>query len=415
LLGKPFILQLFWNPTGEKNKENTMSKLENEMLGMTFPNPFILSAGPPTAKGSMVIKAFKAGWGGAVLKTIGLEPTPHTSPRVHTIRSGKNKRGMLDIELISDMTIEQWENEIDRIKNAFPNRPVIASIMGGGTPYDWQEVVRRLEPHGVNGFEMNASCPNYAEERGGKLGQDPRSLAEAVRWVRDATRLPLVVKLTPNVTDIVSLAQIAVEAGADALTACNSLTGLGGIDLENFSPMPAVKGRGMIGGYGGPGLKPVTLRCTANIAQTMGIPIFGCGGIEKWHDAAEYLAVGASAVQICTAVMWNGVQIIEKLKQGLDRYLERKGFDRPADMKGQALPSIGTWNDLDSSWKMVADIDDERCNGCGLCVKACDSGGYQAIEMEDKLARIDYLKCDGCGLCVGVCPPEAILMQPRKE
>jgi dihydropyrimidine dehydrogenase (NAD+) subunit PreA len=363
----------------------------------------------------MVIEAFKAGWGGAVLKTIGLTPTPHTSPRVHTIRSGKNKRGMLDIELISDMPIGRWEDEIDRIKDAFPDRPVIASIMGGGTAFDWQEVVRRLEPHGVDGFEMNASCPNYAAERGGKLGQDPESLAQAVKWVRAATALPLIVKLTPNVTDIVALAQIAVQSGADALTACNSLTGLGGIDVENFTPLPAVNGRGMIGGYGGPGLKPVTLRCTASIAQTMTTPIFGCGGIEKWHDAAEYLAVGASAIQICTAVMWNGVQLIERLTQGLEEYLERQGFSSPADIKGRALPSIVVWNDLDPSWKMVACIDDERCNGCGFCVKACCSGGYQAIGMEDKLARIDYQKCDGCGLCVGVCPPEAISMHPRND
>ena len=382
-----------------------MRKLETEILGMSFPNPFILSAGPPTAKGSMVIDAFKAGWGGAVLKTIGLVPTPHTSPRVYTIRSGKNKRGMLDIELISDKPIKIWEDEVDRIKDTFPERPIIASIMGGGVPYDWQEVVRRLEPHGVDGFEMNASCPNYAEERGGKLGQDPNSLAQAVQWVRDATKLPLIVKLTPNVTDIVELAQIAVQAGADALTACNSLTGLGGIDIENFTPLPAVKGRGMIGGYGGPGLKPVTLRCTASIAQSMDIPIFGCGGIEKWHDAAEYLAVGASAIQICTAVMWNGVQIIEKLTQGMESYLERQGFASPIDIKGRALPSLGVWNDLDSSWKLVASIDVDRCNGCGLCVNACYSGGYQAIVLENKLARIDRMKCDGCGLCVGVCPP----------
>ncbi len=237
-----------------------MVKLETNILGISFPNPLILAAGPTTAKGSMVIEAFKAGWGGAVLKTIGLVPTPHTSPRIHVIRSGKNKRGMLDIELISDKPIDLWEDEIDMIRDAFPDRPLIASIMGGGNPHDWQEVVRRLEPHGVNGFEMNASCPNYAAERGGKLGQDPESLRSAVQWVREATDLPVVVKLTPNVTDIVPLARVAVEAGADAFTACNSLSGLGGIDLETFAPLPTVNNKGIIGGYGGPGLKPVTLR-----------------------------------------------------------------------------------------------------------------------------------------------------------
>ena len=388
-----------------------MIKLELSIVNISFPNPFILAAGPATAKGAMVIEAFKAGWGGAVLKTIGLVPTPHPSPRMHVIRSGKNKTGILDIELISDMPIDRWESEIDSIRNAFPDRPLIASIMGGGNPYDWQEVVRRLEPHGVSGFEMNTSCPNYAENRGGKLGQDPEALKAAVEWVREATDLPLIVKLTPNVTDIVALALIAVEAGADALTVSNSLLGIGGIDLENFTPLPAVKNRGIAGGYGGPGLKPVNLRWTANIAQAMSTPLFGCGGIEKWQDAAEYLTVGASAVQICTAAMWNGVHIIEKLTGGLEYYLEKQGFSSPNEIKGKALASIGVWNDLDLSWRIGVDVDDERCNGCGICVTACASGGYQAIKMENKKACIDVVKCDGCGLCVGVCPIGAIWMR----
>jgi dihydropyrimidine dehydrogenase (NAD+) subunit PreA len=392
-----------------------MSHLNIELMGIRFPNPFILSAGPPTARGSMVIEAFKAGWGGAVLKTIGLTPTPHTSPRVHTIGSAKNKRGMLDIELISDLTIDRWEDEVDRIRDAFPERPIIASIMGGGRPHEWQEVVRRLGPHGVNGFEMNASCPNYAKERGGKLGQDPESLKAAVGWVREATNLPLIVKLTPNVTDITVLAQTAVQAGADALTAGNSLTGLGGIDLETFAPLPTVRNRGMIGGYGGPGLKPVNLRCTAGIARVLPVPIFGCGGIESWHDAAEYLAVGAAAVQICTAVMWNGVQIIAALTRDLENYLTQMGFSSPAAVRGRALPAIGIWDDLDLSWKVVARVVEEKCDGCGICIRSCASGGYQAITLEDEKARVDGLKCEGCGLCIGVCPRQAIGMHPRQS
>lgn len=393
-----------------------MNKLEVDILGIRFPNPFILSAGPPTAKGAMVMEAFRRGWGGAVLKTIGLVPTPHPSPRVHVIKSGKNKRGMLDIELISDMPIKRWEDEIDRIRDAFPNRPIIASIMGGGKPYDWQEVVRRLEPHGVNGFEMNASCPNYAEERGGKLGQDPEALEAAVRWVREATELPVIVKLTPNVTDIVTLAKVAVEAGTDAVTACNSLSGIGGIDLENLTVLPSVHGRGIVGGYGGPGLKPVTLRCTANIAQAMpGVPVFGCGGIEKWQDAVEYFAVGATAAQVCTAAMWHGIQIIEKMTRGLEGYLQGKGFDHLDDIKGKALASIGVWTDLDLSRRLVAIVDEKRCNGCGICVTACASGGFQAIIMKKESAFVNFSKCDGCGLCVGLCPREAISMTRRQN
>lgn len=389
-----------------------MSSLETTFLDIAFPNPFILAAGPPTVNGAMVIEAFKAGWGGAVLKTIALAPTIDPSPRVHIIRTGRTKWGMLDIELISEMSVDRWEQEIDMVRDTFPERPIIASIMGGSNPHDWQEVVRRLEPHGVNAFEMNASCPNFAEEKGNKLGQDPESLGLAVSWVREATQLPVIAKLTPNVTDIVQLARVAMEAGADAVTATNSLIGIAGIDLTTFAPLPTVDGIGIAGGYGGPGLKPVSLRCTAEIAKNLPIPIFGCGGISKWQHAAEYLAAGASAVQICTAVMWEGRQIITKLTKGLEQYLERNEFDTPTAIIGKALPNIGKFPDLNLEVKMVASVDEERCNGCGICVVACNSGGYQAIELVDSIVQINPQKCDGCGLCVGICPLTAVLMLP---
>lgn len=389
-----------------------MSSLVTTFLDITFPNPFILAAGPPTVNGAMVIEAFKAGWGGAVLKTITLAPTKDPSPRVHIIKTGRTKWGMLDIELFSEMSVDRWEEEIDMIRDAFPERPIIASIMGGGNSHDWQEVVRRLEPHGVNAFEMNASCPNFAEEKGSKLGQDPESLGLAVSWVREATHLPVIAKLTPNVTDIVQLARVAMEAGADAVTATNSLVGIAGIDLTTFAPMPTVDGIGIAGGYGGPGLKPVSLRCTADIAKNLPIPIFGCGGISKWQHAAEYLTAGASAVQICTAVMWEGRQIITKLMKGFEKYLERNEFETPTDIIGKALPNIGKFPDLNLEAKMVASVDEERCNGCGICVVACNSGGYQAIELVDAIVQINPQKCDGCGLCVGVCPLTAVLLLP---
>lgn len=393
-----------------------MQNIKTTMLGISFPNPFILAAGPPTANGAMVIEAFKAGWGGAVLKTIGLVPTKHPSPRVYVVKSGRDKRGMVDIELISAMTIDRWQEEIDLIRDAFPKRPIIASIMGGGAPYEWQEVVRRLEPHGVDGFEMNASCPNFAKERGSKLGQDPQSLGLAVSWVREATALPVIVKLTPNVTDIVALARVAKESGADAVTTTNSLSGLAGIDLDTFAPLPTVGGLSIFGGYGGPALKPVSLRCAASIANAVDIPIIGCGGVSTWKDAAEYLLVGASLVEICTAVMWNGISIIDKLTKGLTEYLEKHGFSRPQDLIGKTLTHIGEFPDLDLSIKLVARIDQDQCNGCGICVKACDSGGFQAIIMDDenKVARVDSGKCDGCGLCVGVCPLGVVVLKSRQ-
>ena len=392
-----------------------MARLETRFLGITFPNPFLLAAGPPTANGAMIIKGFDAGWGGAVTKTIALEPTEHPSPRVFVVKSGRDKRGMVDIELFSDLTLDRWEEEIDSIRASYPQRPIIASIAGGGSPRDWQEVIRRLEPHGVYGYEMNVSCPNFSKAKmGGKLGQDPKALESAVRWVREATDLPVIVKLTPNVTDIVALARVAAEAGADAVTATNSLIGLGGIDLDTFAPLPTVDGIGIFGGYGGPGLKPVSLRCAASIAQALPIPIIGCGGIANWHDAAESLAVGASMVAVCTAVMWNGRQIVEQMTKGLREYLRKKGYAAPADITGKALSRVRAFPDLNLSAKLTASIDEGRCNGCAICVRACESGGFQAIWIDKEIALVDPHKCDGCGLCVGVCPLRAVHMVPRQ-
>jgi len=389
-----------------------MSSLEIQLLGITFPNPYILASGPPTATGPMIIEAFKAGWGGAVTKTISLEPTPPPSPRVHVIKTGRNKWGMLDIELFTELTVERWEDDLDLIRADYPKRPIIASIAGGGDPYDWQEVVCRLEPHGVDGFELNVSCPNFSEGKGTKLGQDPEALRMVVSWVREATSLPVIAKLTPNVTDIVEIGQAAIDGGADAFTMGNSLLGIGRIDLNSFEVSPSVDGYSIFGGYGGPGLRPVALRCTASLAKALPLPIFGCGGISNWSDAAEYLSIGASAVQICTEVMWSGHQIIAKLNTGLEKYLIKKDFSSPAEIVGKALPNIVVFPELNLSMDLVAVVN-ERCIGCDICEKACDSGGYQAIKVVDKFAIIDLAKCDGCGLCPEVCPVNAIHMAVR--
>jgi len=387
-----------------------MTDLTTRFLGMTFPNPFVLASSPTTATGAGILKGFEAGWGGAVLKTIGLEPTPTPSPRIFTLKEGRGKWGMINLELITDLTIEQWQVEIERIKNAYPDRPLIASIMGGGQAEDWQQVVRALEPYGVSGYEMNVSCPNYAEERGAQLGQDPVSLREAVHWVRQATDLPVIVKLTPNVTDIVALARVAISAGADAVTATNTLSGMAGVDLDTLDPLPTVEHLSAFGGYSGPGLKPVALRCAAAISKAVQPPLIGCGGIGRWQDAAEFMAVGASLVEVCTAVMWNGYELIDRLTRGLADYLAQHQMSSPSALTGKALPNLVAFSHLDLEARRVSSIDRDMCNGCGNCVTACDSGGASAIELFEKVAQVVAVRCTGCGLCVGVCPSGAISM-----
>jgi dihydropyrimidine dehydrogenase (NAD+) subunit PreA len=316
------------------------SSLAISFLGMDFPNPFLLASGPPTARAQLVIDAFHAGWGGVVLKTISLAPTPPPSPRVHVIRSGKLKWGMLDIELFSTLTVEEWKPEIQRMREAFPDRPIIASIAGDDTEESWRGVVRHLEPWGVSAFELNTSCPNFSEgvERGSKLGQDAKTLSRAVGWVRAATDLPVIVKMTPNVTDLSPLVEAARGAGADGFCATNSLSGLGGIDLQDFSPLPSVDGKSIIGGYGGPGLRPVATRCVADIVRAAPVPVFGVGGVSKWGDAVEYFAYGAAAVQVCTAVMLEGTRIIERLTRGLATFLARRKAGSLGEIIGRALP-----------------------------------------------------------------------------
>ncbi len=390
-----------------------MADLTTRFLAMTFPNPFVLASSPVTTNGSQIIEGFKAGWGGAVLKTIGLEPTPNPSPALYIIKSGKDKRGMINLELITEFPIQNWVGELHRVRAEFPDRPLIASIMGGGNPDDWQKVMSIIEPCGISAYEMNVSCPNFSEKRGAQLGQDPEALAQAIGWVRSATCLPVIVKLTPNVTDIVTLARVAVEAGADAVTATNTLSGMGGVDLECFSPLPAVDHISATGGYSGPGLKPVSLRCAATIAKAVDVPLIGSGGISRWSDAAEYMALGASIVEICTAVMWNGYGLIDRLTDGLSHYLDKHHFASPAELVGKALPNLVKYSRLDLSAKMVATVDDDECNGCGECVIACATGAGDAIEIIEKKAFIDIVRCKGCGLCIGICPRNAMRLDKK--
>jgi len=391
-----------------------MSSLETTFLGITFPNPFILASGPLTANADRVIDAFKAGWGGAVLETIGVAPAEARNTKAHAIRSGRTKWGMVDVPAISELALDQWEDEIDQIRASFPNRPLIASIMADDTPSKWQELVLRLEPHRVNVFEINASCPSFAvnDKQADELGQDPQALALAVSWVREVTELPVIVKLTPNVTDIVPLARSAVESGADGFTATGSLSGIGGIDFDTFSTLPSANGIRLAGSYSGPGLRPVALRWTAFIAKALPTPILGCGGVSSWQEAVEYFTVGASAVQLCTAVMWEGVHIIDQLKEGLEEYLERRGYSTPADLRGKALPNIVGFDELDLDFKLVAILEEDQCIGCELCVRACNDGGFQAISMVENIAKVDPEKCDGCGLCIYVCPPDIMSLVP---
>ena len=392
-----------------------MSNLSIDFAGMRFPNPFMLASAPPARTAGMIERAFAAGWGGAVTKTIGLEPAQDLQPRLQPLNYHKRNVGLENIELISQLTVAEWQGEIAEVKSAYPDRPLWASIMASRVKKDWQRLVEALQEAGPDAFELNVSCPHGMPNKGmgAFIGQNAELTGQVVAWVKAVANVPVVVKLTPNVTDIAFVARAAKENGADALCAANTVSGLIGVDIDSLTPLPNVGGVSTYGGYSGPAIKPIALRCVAQIAKATGLPVSGLGGLSTWQEAVEFMAVGASTVQVGTAVMWNGYSIIEKLTEGLGHYLEEKGFPNLEAIVGAALPKIVEFPQVPLTSRSRASVDD-TCNGCLLCVTACADGGYQAITgVKGEVVTIDGAKCDGCGLCMMVCPLGSITMAPR--
>lgn len=384
--------------------------LNIEFAGVEFKNPFLLSSAPPTRNGSQIKRAIESGWGGAVTKTIALLPEKNTRPRLGVIKLGKRLIGMENIELITELSLEQWKGEIKIAKE--PGAPIIASIMADPDPDNWIKLAEAIEETGVEMLELNLSCPHMDPEKqmGSFLGQDPEMVKMVTKAVKQNCSIPVIVKLTPNATSIPHLAKAAKDGGADALSAINTVSGLVGVDIETGMPLPTAQGKTAFGGYSGPAIRPIALRVVSEIAKTVDLPISGIGGVDSWKSTVEFMMVGARTVQVCTAVMWRGFKIVEKWQKGLIGYMERKGYDSLDDFIGMSLKHIGTIGDIQVEPPVVANVDSDKCNGCKKCVTSCRDGAYNAITMEDKIAKINVNICDGCGLCPIICPTEAIVM-----
>jgi dihydropyrimidine dehydrogenase (NAD+) subunit PreA len=384
-----------------------------EFAGLKLLNPFLLASAPPTAKGEMIQRAFDAGWAGAVTKTIALEPTRDVQPRLARLTAGNRIIGLENIELISQRSLETWLRDLEETKSRYPRHILFASLMGPVLREEWHSLVRQIQQTGVDGLELNFGCPHGMPEKGmgAAQGQDPNIAGDITRWVKEVSTLPVMVKLTPNVTDIVQIARACEEAGADAISAINTVSVLMGVDLDRLEPLPSVDGTTALGGYSGPAVKPIGLRCIVQLAQGTRLPLSGIGGVTGWEDAAEYILAGASTVQVCTAVMLRGYKIVEKMKSGLSDYMEKKGFESVAEMRGRVLPKISAHEALDFGHKVVASIDEGLCTKCGLCHTACRDGGWQAIEMESRevYPRVRTDKCNGCSLCTHVCLVEGCI------
>ncbi|NOY60481.1 MAG: NAD-dependent dihydropyrimidine dehydrogenase subunit PreA, partial [Calditrichaeota bacterium] len=359
-----------------------MPDLSVNFVGIQSPNPFWLASAPPTNSGYQVMKAFDAGWGGAVWKTLGI-PIVNVSSRYGGINY-KDKRmvGFNNIELITDRPLKDNLRDIEEVKKYFPDHPVIASLMAQ-TRDEWNQLVKDVENAGCDGIELNFGCPHGMCERGmgSAVGQEPNVLETITSWVKAVATVPVIVKLTPNITDIREPARAARAGGADAISLINTIQSLIGVDLDTY---PVVDGLSTMGGYCGPAIKPIALNMVKECAKDpdVGIPISGIGGIEKWSDAVEYFLLGATTVQVCTAVMHYGFGIIREMIAGLEQYMIDKNFNSVKEMVGKALPNITAWEYLNMNYKVTAQINKEKCIGCQLCYIACEDGAHQAIALE---------------------------------
>jgi dihydropyrimidine dehydrogenase (NAD+) subunit PreA len=396
-----------------------MANLESNLAGIKSPNPFWLASAPPTNSGYQVARAFEDGWGGAVWKTLGT-PIVNVTSRFAGLNYKKHRMvGMNNIELITDRPLDENLKEIAEVKKSFPDRAIVVSLMEICDREAWHQLIKRVQEVDIDGFELNFGCPHGMSERGmgSAVGQHPDLIAQVAEWTKEASRVPVIVKLTPNVTDIRFPARGAAEGGADAISLINTINSIMGVDLESWNPIPHVDGKSSHGGFCGPAVRPIALNMVNECArdpEVKGLPISGIGGVETWQDAVQFLLLGASNVQVCTAVMHQGFRIVREMVDGLNDYLDAKGIASVQELVGKSKDRITTWENLNLNYKMVARIDQSRCIHCNKCYIACEDAAHQCI---DRVVHngvtdlvVDEGHCVGCNLCPMVCPVDCIDM-----
>ena len=391
-----------------------MADLTTNFLGISSPNPYWLASAPPTDKEYNVRRALEAGWGGVVWKTLGSEGPPVVNvngPRYGAIH-GADRRllGLNNIELITDRPLAVNLEEMARVKADYPDRALIASLMVPCEEEEWKAILPRVAETGADGIELNFGCPHGMSERGmgSAVGQVPEYIEMVTRWCKQYYDRPVIVKLTPNITDIRKPAAAARNGGADAVSLINTINSITSVNLDTFSPEPSIDGKGSHGGYCGPAVKPIALSMVSGIARaeaTRGLPISGIGGVTMWRDAAEFIALGCGTVQVCTAAMTYGFKIIDELTAGLSQWMDEKGYVGIDEVIGRAVPNVTDWQYLNLNYVAKAKIDQDQCIKCGRCHAACEDTSHQAISMSAaRVFEVIDEECVACNLCVEVCP-----------
>jgi len=385
--------------------------LSIDFCGVKCENPFFLSSSPVGSNYDMCAKALEAGWGGIVFKTVGVYIPDECSPRFdQTSKESTNFIGFKNMEQISDKPLEKNLEAMARLKKDYPNKVLIASIMGENEE-EWKKLAQLVTEAGADIIECNFSCPQMTScAMGSDVGQNPELVKKYTEAVVSATDIPVMAKMTPNIGNMEVPATAAVEGGAASISAINTIKAITNINFDYNTAMPVVNGKSSISGYSGKAVKPIALRFIAQMAQypdLKDVPLSGMGGIETWEDAAEFIMVGARNLQVTTAIMQYGYRIVEDMISGLSHFLEDKGYDSLEDLVGVALPNIIPAEQIQRDFKIVAQIDHDKCVGCGQCYIACYDGAHQAIDWDEETRRPTVNDdCVGCHLCLNVCPVE---------
>lgn len=400
--------------------------LSVEFLGVHFENPFCLSSSPVGNCYEMCAKAYDEGWAGVVFKTIGPGDflIDEVSPRFDALtKEGTPFVGFKNMEQIAEHPLEQNLEDLRKLKAAYPNKVLIASIMGP-TEKDWEELARLVTEAGADMIEMNLSCPQMTTHAmGSDVGTNAELCKSFCAAVKRGSKLPMMAKMTPNITDMVPVAKACLEGGADGIAAINTIKSVCNVDLNRKIGMPIVNGKSAISGYSGKAVKPVALRFVQQLRTGIpGVEISGIGGIETWEDAAEFLLLGSTTLQVTTSIMQYGYRIVEDMKNGLEHYMEEQGVDSLMDLIGIANSNIIPAEELDRDYVVYPEFDTEKCIGCGRCYVSCYDGAHQAIswDEENRKPSCDHNKCVGCHLCALVCPVKAIgkgeiVMKPGRK